>query len=498
VPSDNPLRPIQFRDRNKIRQTIRLGRFDRRSAQAARGHVAHLVAAHVGGGALPRATAEWLREVGADLYAKLEAVGLVGPREGAAKVTRLAAFLDSYIAGRTDLKPRTRENLKQTRRVLVEFFGADRDIATINAGEAEDWYRKLKARFAAATVAMHVKKARQAFGYAGRRNLVTANPFRDLKAGSMVNTARQRYVAPAEAVQVIGACPDRHWRLLFALARFAALRVPSESHGLKWADVLWDKGRMLIRSPKTEHHEGRDVRLVPIGPELLPYLRECWEQAASGAVYVLGPLRHTLNPSTTGEKIIRRAGLKPWPKLWQNMRSSCETDWAARVPLHVACAWSGNTQAVALRHYLQVTDEHFSQEASRKAVIVDPLRPQPAGCQIGEGCSGLPEQGNLAGAVIGAAEGSGKNRKSPEPQMQKPAQPAGFAEVNYPQGAANPPAISREKLENAHAALSAALSGLRHSLPAIRQSDIGRLTTEVQAARRRVRRGAGEGGRRAD
>ena len=36
---------------------------------------------------------------------------------------------------------------------------------------------------------------------------------------------------------------------------------------LRWADVDWERGRLLIRSPKTEHHEGKDSRLVPIFPE---------------------------------------------------------------------------------------------------------------------------------------------------------------------------------------------------------------------------------------
>ena len=35
--------------------------------------------------------------------------------------------------------------------------------------------------------------------------------------------------------------------------------------------------------------------------------------------------------------------------------------------MHVVCEWIGNSQAVAAKHYLQVTDEHFLQ-ASKEAV----------------------------------------------------------------------------------------------------------------------------------
>jgi integrase len=37
---------------------------------------------------------------------------------------------------------------------------------------------------------------------------------------------------------------------------------------LRWSDVNWDKGRMTVRSPRTEHHKGKDARLVPLFPEV--------------------------------------------------------------------------------------------------------------------------------------------------------------------------------------------------------------------------------------
>ncbi len=69
------------------------------------------------------------------------------------------------------------------------------------------------------------------------------------------------------------------------------------------------------------------------------------------------------NLRTTFEKIIRRAGLEPWEKLFQNFRSTRETELAESFPIHVVCAWLGNTQAVATKHYRQVTEEHFDRAA---------------------------------------------------------------------------------------------------------------------------------------
>ena len=67
------------------------------------------------------------------------------------------------------------------------------------------------------------------------------------------------------------------------------------------------------------------------------------------------------NLRTTIEKIIRRAGLSPWPRMFHNMRASRETELTERFPVHVVTAWLGNTPEIARKHYLQVTDDHFAK-----------------------------------------------------------------------------------------------------------------------------------------
>lgn len=121
---------------------------------------------------------------------------------------------------------------------------------------------------------------------------------------------------------------------------------------------------MLVRSCKTEHHIGGESRLVPLSPDLLPHLRDVFEQAEPGTEYVITRYRQgNCNLRTQLQRIIAKAGLKPWPKLFQNLRSTRETELAERWPEHVVCAWIGNSKAVARKHYLQVTDEHFERAA---------------------------------------------------------------------------------------------------------------------------------------
>ena len=72
------------------------------------------------------------------------------------------------------------------------------------------------------------------------------------------------------------------------------------------------------------------------------------------------------NLRTTFQKIVRRAGLKPWPRLFHNLRASRETELAEIYPLQVVTGWLGNTPAVAMRHYLMTTDEHFEAAVQGK------------------------------------------------------------------------------------------------------------------------------------
>lgn len=116
----------------------------------------------------------------------------------------------------------------------------------------------------------------------------------------------------------------------------------------------------LVTCVKTKRHEGREVRVIPLFPELRPHLERWWTQVPKGSEWVVGRSRsNRVNLRTQFLRILRKAKIKPWPKLFQNLRSSRETELMNEFPLHVVCAWLGNTPKVAIKHYTQVTDEDF-------------------------------------------------------------------------------------------------------------------------------------------
>jgi hypothetical protein len=73
----NGRRRILFVAPDESRKTIRLGKCDRKSAEAIARHVEALLAAKIGGQPVPRDTAAWLANIGVALRDKLAAVGLV-------------------------------------------------------------------------------------------------------------------------------------------------------------------------------------------------------------------------------------------------------------------------------------------------------------------------------------------------------------------------------------------------------------------------------------
>jgi hypothetical protein len=102
---------------------------------------------------------------------------------------------------------------------------------------------------------------------------------------------------------------------------------------------------------------------VPILPELMPHLRAGFEAAADGEIMVapqLGRVRSG-NLRTAMRRTIKRAGLVPWERTFQNLRSSFVIDLHVRIPAHVASRWAGHTDKTVLAHYLDVLDEHFDR-----------------------------------------------------------------------------------------------------------------------------------------
>jgi integrase len=361
-------RRIKFYDSEGKQHGIRIGRVDKKTAERLCRDVEELLAARRMGQPVHPQTADNVNRLNGTVRRRFERVGLLEPVAGESPTMALGAFLTAYVAARCDLKRSTVDNLRQAVATLNDYFGADRPLAAINAGDADDFRNWLQTRrkrpLAANTARRLCSRAKQFFRHALKKKLITENPFAGMR-GLQVrgNETRRRFITPEVTSRVLGACPSLDWRVIVALCRYGGLR-PSEACNLRWEHVDWDRERIRIRCEKTQHHEGREWREIPFFPELMVHIHEAWEAAAAGAEMVVVQYRAHQNLGPVLKKIIAKAGLEVWPKPFQNLRSTRETELAKEYPIHVVCSWLGNTKRVAMEHYLQVTDEDYRRAAA--------------------------------------------------------------------------------------------------------------------------------------
>jgi len=351
---------------DRERNRIRLGRLTKGQADEIKRHVGNLAERLKTGSLLVPSTAEWLGDIPDTLHDFLAVCGLVKPRVQALKPTLppLKEWLDEYTKGRADVKPRTLAIYGDVKRNLLAYFAPERTLDSITPGDADGFavYLRTKAKLSDGTARRRMGIAKQFLRAAVRRRLLAENPFDGQAVTARANPKRAAFVSRADTAAILKALPDAKWRLVFALARYGGLRCPTEISGLKWSDVSWDRERFTVIAVKTEHHADAGIRVVPIFPELAPLFLEALEAAESGAIYCCPQYPANCVGQMYRKVVLQaltRAGVKPWPKLFVNCRASRETELAESYPVQVVCSWIGNSPAVAAKHYLQTTEDHF-------------------------------------------------------------------------------------------------------------------------------------------
>jgi len=110
--------------------------------------------------------------------------------------------------------------------------------------------------------------------------------------------------------------------------------------------VDWEMNRMSSPEPKVEHHEGRGIRSCPIFPELRPILDEAFEIFGDKSEYVVAAPQYRAAANTAMgwknanlcsemTRLLQRAGVSGWPRLFHSMRASRQTELQREFPLQV-------------------------------------------------------------------------------------------------------------------------------------------------------------------
>ena len=331
---------------------------------------------------------EWACDQKPRIVDYLSELGLIQPREPDAPVAVPAApmaptiedWFDTFIQGRQG-SAGTKTVWTRSKKQAVKFFGKNCTIDSITTGDAITWYERMrngdskgKGKLAEATARKMVGVARQVFKRALKFKHITENPFADDELKTTVGHRDKRYVDIAEIQELLKILPSAEWRAVVVFARFAGMRVQSELPLLKWSDVMWSENWFVVRvSPKT-----KTTRRTPIFPEIRQALEDLLP-ITGDSEYVLNVLRRkSTNWRTPLEKMMIRAGLQPWPALFNTMRASGETDIARTHGLQCAVQWVGNSVQIAMKHYVRATPEDFRKAASQDTSFVPKVVPEPA------------------------------------------------------------------------------------------------------------------------
>lgn len=360
---------IQFRDDHGRRKTISLGNhFTERTARELRDAVERLVRTRDNGTPLDRRTETWIQTACVEILDKLTQAGLV---RIPARVT-LGEIWKSFMDQKANVKDATLETYEHSKRRFFLFFDAGEEISDLTTARLEEWKEFLRTKvprdrskvlgLAKSTIAGTVTKAKAVFNWAVRSELLDKSPLDGIGRGSFINREKDRHITMDEYRRLLDACPCQDWRTIIALARIGGIRCPSELLRLRWMDVNFERSRFYVRSPKTEHHAGKEGRLVPLFPELRIELERHFEDERSeGAEFVINRYRdpERTNLGTQFGRIVQLAGIGPIEKPFTNMRASRSTEVYAEFGAFLESKWIGHSSKTARDHYLQVREIDF-------------------------------------------------------------------------------------------------------------------------------------------
>jgi integrase len=374
---------LQWRTPDGRRPCVRLGKITQQKAEEFKRFVERIVESKKATIELDVPTRVWLASLSADMLSRLVKLGLIADQARPAQT--LEELLD-YCQDQLDVQAGTQTTHNNARHNLVDFFGHIRDIASITDGDAKEFRRGLLKSgnrltgggLSEATTTKRCQIARQFFAMAVDKQWLTSNPFACLKGGTMHNPERAAFISTDMVDELMDASPDCEWRLIIALARYGGLRCPSEVMKLRWEWVDWNKQTIRVHAPKTAHHRNHKWRTIPIFLELRPYLDAAWDKVPDGTDrYVIHDMRFTNQKLRIRMlRTIKDAGLTPWPRLWQNLRATRETELQDHFPMKCVTSWIGNSAAIAEKHYLQVTKDHIDRAVTEGAAKRCTMRSQ--------------------------------------------------------------------------------------------------------------------------
>ena len=313
---------------------------------------------------LDRKTREFFESAPEDLLKRFSALGFGDARR---RQTVDQVWREFVRSEQTRVKESSAIHRDTVYKRFRAFFDLGVKFSDLTPERLQAFRNELERHYAPTTVSKSVADLRTFGNWAVERGYAEKNPFLFVRRGPTGNRARDFQVPAEWTPRILAACPDQTWRTLYCLWRHAGLR-RQEPLGLTASSIDMSNGRLLVHSTKTERYgERHGDRDVPIAPELREELSRQLERKPREEKYLIYEHRNNGYDSQF-RRILFDAGLEKWPKLFQNLRSSCENDWVADgIPAHVVASWMGHSVKVQEQYYLRVLPEYFDRVVKKSA-----------------------------------------------------------------------------------------------------------------------------------
>ena len=188
------------------------------------------------------------------------------------------------------------------------------------------------------------------------------NPFSQLPSASMVNEERNFYITRESVIDAMESCLHPDIRLTLALGRFAGLRTCSEVRTMKWSHVDTAAGTLTVIDSKK-----KTPRVMPLFTTVLAEL-DRQRELTGDTRFVASPDLRSASSSANYLRItqaIARSGQEQWPRVRQNLRSSCENDLLELFDERLVTQWLGHTVTVSRAHYQKLRPSDYASAIAR-------------------------------------------------------------------------------------------------------------------------------------
>jgi integrase len=279
--------------------------------------------------------------------------------------------------------------------LLAEQVGWERPLHKVSVRDVERFRAaRLAKGLAASSVNREIQTLKRLFNLAIVRGYLEPrqNPCLTL---TRIKVARQRpaYCGPEEFAAILRQAPDTLWRAFLAVVYTTGLRL-RETLNLTWGDIDFQnshvdvgrkEGNGAIQPWQPKDHERRTI---PLPDEAVALLTKWQAEAPEGCPYVFMEAgrwefyrqrlsekawrrgRDLVNNQLRRFKTIcRRAGVGPYTI--HDLRRSCITNWAQRLPIHVVQQLAGHSDIKTTEtYYLSVQPEDLAKARRVQSELV--------------------------------------------------------------------------------------------------------------------------------